>query len=249
MRFPALLALATIANIACSSPTDLTTAPEVSLQQGRGAEQASDAATRWYDVTITNLTVGQPLSPAVLVTHSQNLRLFEIGQLASDGIRSIAEDGDPSVAAAGLNGVLGVAEVVTTGAPVGVVGGAAFPSSLTVRIGARGNANRLSLATMLICTNDGFTGLDNVKLPGGFQPESYYANGYDAGTEANTEADGDIVPPCFGLTGVAGAGGGGRTAEAGVITMHPGIAGGGALVPAVNGWTGPAARITVQRIR
>lgn len=249
MRFSALLAFATVVSTACSNPVDSTASPELNLRQGQGAEQASDAATRSYDVTITNLTGGQPLSPAVLATHSQNLRLFEVGGLASEGIRLIAENGDPSTAAAALQGVLGVAEVVTTGAPVGVIGGSAFPSSLTIRIGARGDANRLSLATMLICTNDGFTGLNSVKLPGGFQPESWYANGYDAGTEANTEADGDIVPPCFGLTGVAGGGGGGRTAESGTITMHPGIVGGSALVPAVNGWTGPVARITVQRVK
>lgn len=245
MRFIPLAVLCTLAGAACS---DLTT-PTPDLAQGQGAEQASPASTRWYDVTITNLTTGQPLSPGVLVTHAKNLSLFQIGAAASEGIRLIAENGNPTTAAAEMGGLFGVAEVSTTSAPVGVVGGGPFPSSLTVRIGARGNANRLSVAVMLICTNDGFTGLDGVRLPGGFQAETWYTQAYDAGTEVNTEADGDIVPPCFGLTSSPGTGGGGRTAEGGVITMHPGIAGGAALVPATHGWSGPIARITVQRVK
>jgi len=249
MRLPTLLVLGTIASAACTDAGDSPMAPEIDQRQGQGAEQASDASARWYDVTITNLTRGQPLSPGVFVTHARNVRLFTVGAKASDGIQMIAENGDPTAAARRVSRLPGVAAVVTSAAPVGVVGGSAFPSSLTVRIEARGNANRLSLATMLICTNDGFTGVGNVKLPGGFRPESWYARAYDAGTEVNTEADGDIVPPCFGLTGAPGAGGGGRTAEGGVIAMHPGIAGGAALVPGLHGWSGPVARITVQRIR
>jgi len=188
MRYTALAALAALAGAACSdsSPTPDIQGP--AQVQGQGAEEASPSSTRWYDVTIANLTTGQPLSPGVVLTHSKNLSLFEAGTAASDGIRFIAENGDPTTAAAELSGVVGVADLQTTSAPVGMVGGSAFPSSLTLRIGARGNANHLSLALMLICTNDGFTGLDGVQLPGGFDPVSWDTPAYDAGTEVNTEA-------------------------------------------------------------
>jgi hypothetical protein len=249
MRITALAALAALAGAACSdsSPTPDIQGP--AQVQGEGAEEASPSSTRWYDVTISNLTTGQPLSPGVVLTHSKNLSLFEAGAAASDGIRFIAESGDPSTAAAELSGVVGVADLETTSAPVGIVGGSAFPSSLTVRIWARGDANRLSLALMLICTNDGFTGLDGVQLPGGFDPVSWDTPAYDAGTEINTEADGDIVPPCFALTSTPGTGGGGHTDQGGVIALHPGILGGAVLVPSVHGWSGPIARITVQRVK
>jgi hypothetical protein len=215
--------------------------------QGTGAEQASAESERWYDVTITNLTTGQPLSPPALVTHSANLPLFQAGAPASEGIRLIAEQGDPTYLAGMVAGLTGVARVETAGAPVHRVGGPG-PSSLTLRIGARGNANRLSIATMLICTNDGFAALNGVMLPGGFQPATFYAHAYDAGTEANTESSSDIVPPCFGIGPVPGSGGGGRPATNGVVAMHPGIAGGAALT-AAHAWSGPVAMVTVQRVK
>ena len=40
-----------------------------------------------------------------------------------------------------------------------------------------------------------------------------------------------------------------RDLENGVITHHPGIRGGGALIPAAHGWTDPVARVTVERLK
>jgi len=48
------------------------------------------------------------------------------------------------------------------------------------------NANpgdRLSFAGMLICTNDGFTGLDSLRLPNNNRARVTNARGYDAGSE------------------------------------------------------------------
>jgi hypothetical protein len=97
---------------------------------------------------------------------------------------------------------------------------------------------------MLICTNDGFTGADAVKLPaqvGTSASGAFFA--YDAGTEINTEDLADIVPPCQALSGVSddmGAPGTGMTdaalAEGGVIHHHGGIVGGSDLLPSVHGW-------------
>lgn len=208
-----------------------------------------DSRTKTYRVTVTNLTTGQPLSPAVVVTHNRRASLFGAGERASEGIREIAENGDPSVAAAALAGARGVFSVITTTAPVGIQGGTAFPSSLSFEITARGNAKRLSLSLMLICTNDGFAGLDAVRLPRGRHAEVYYADGYDAGTERNTEVASSIVPPCFGIGPVQGlVGGGDRPVESGRIRHHPGIAGIADLT-AAHDWKGPIAKVTVQRIR
>jgi hypothetical protein len=50
--------------------------------------------TRTYEVTITNLTSGQPLTPPLVATHRKKGQLFEVGQPASVGVREIAENGN-----------------------------------------------------------------------------------------------------------------------------------------------------------
>ena len=77
-------------------------------------------------------------------------------------------------------------------------------------------------------------------------------NGYDAGTEINTEDFADIVPPCQALTGVSSGEPGTGTsnpalAEGGVIRHHPGIQGIADLVPAIHGWSDPVSRVVVTR--
>jgi len=216
--------------------------------RAEGYDNASDAATRVYEITIANLTTGQPLSPGVVVAHTREASLFAPGAAASEGVRLIAEQGDPSAAVGDLSGAQGINQVVNTGAPIHRNGGPG-PSSLTISLEASANANRLSLAVMLICTNDGFAGLNSVKLPGGFAPATFYAMGYDAGTEVNDETSTSIVDPCGVIGPVAlAADGDSRTPQGGVVTMHPGIQGGGALVPGAHGWTEPVARVTVRRV-
>ena len=217
------------------------------LDATAGVEHASDDAVRIYEVTIENLTTGQPFSPGVFVTHTAQQSLFALGREASEGIRLIAENGDPSVAVAMLTGADGLADLVVVDAPIHRQGGPGS-SSYTLTIEARANANRLSGAVMLICTNDGFVGLDGVKLPGGFRPVTYSAVAYDAGTEVNDEASASVVDPCFAIGPTSGAAdGNGGMAEGGTVQPHPGIAGGADLDDALHGWTYPVASVTIQR--
>ena len=53
-----------------------------------------------YTVTVENLTDGQPFTPPVLVAHTMDMDLFEVGQAASSELSQIAENGnnDPLVA-------------------------------------------------------------------------------------------------------------------------------------------------------
>lgn len=232
---------------ACGDAPD--TAGPVAPRLEADVAPAAEAATRTYDVTITNLTTGQPLSPGVLATHTKQASFFHVGDPASEGLRLIAENGDESVAVGELTGRPGVFQVVDVNLPTGRVGGP-LPPSPTFRIDAAANANRISLAVMLICTNDGFTGLDGVALPGGFKPLTYYAAGYDAGTEANDERSASIVDPCFAIGPTTRpADGNARTPTAGVIEHHAGIQGGADLDPSAHGWQNPVARITVQRVQ
>ena len=107
---------------------------------------------------------------------------------------------------------------------------------------------------MLVCTNDGFTGLDSEKLPERLGDELVFETAaYDAGSEMNTEDFADLVPPCPVLTGVPSSDPGtGMSdpglAENGVIRRHTGVDGAADLQPGLHGWADPVARVTIRRV-
>lgn len=239
------LAVALAACADAEAPTELQTLKAAAAGHGPGG-----AAT--YEVTVTNLTSTQPLTPPLAVAHRPALRLFRPGAPASHELQQIAENGnlDPMVAlVAGHRHVADFA-VAVAGDPPPLMPGA----SVTFTIEAARGAQRLSFVSMLICTNDGFTGLDAIHLPrriGGTSTTE--AGSWDAGTEINTEDFADLVPPCPVLTGVPSMDPGtGMTdpglAENGVVRPHPGIAGDGDLDPGIHGWTDPVARVEVTRV-
>ena len=230
--------------VACSDSDNMV---DPALDESADLHRYSNRAKHQYEITITNLTTGQPLSPGVVFTHSR--RSSFLRGKASEGLRLIAENGDPSVAAMELSETKRVFAVVATDAPVHRVGGPG-PETLTTMITARANARYLSLAVMLICTNDGVAALDGVRLPRGSKPRVYYARAYDAGTESNEETSATVVDPCFAIGPTMGAAdGNARTATNRRVRHHRGIKGGADLDPALHGWKGPIARVSVRRIK
>ena len=245
-RLICFLASVSIAMLGCSD-NSVFTEPEDDIAPSLSAT-AGHGGVRTYEVTIKNLTTGQPFSPGVAVTHNKRARIFRRGAPASEGIRLIAENGDPGQAVADLTGAAGFADVLATPDAVHRIGGPG-PSELTFRITAYGKATRFSLAIMLICTNDGFVGWSSVRLPRGHKPKTYYAGDFDAGTERNDELAASIVPPCGGIGPVAGDfSGNDRTPTKGVVRFHRNIRGVGDLIPALHGWRRPVAAITIRRI-
>ena len=69
------------------------------------AAMAGHGHDRMYRVTITNATLGQPLSPSVIATHTDAFRLFELGPAPMAG--------DP-----GYDQYFALATVAETGYPV-----------------------------------------------------------------------------------------------------------------------------------
>lgn len=218
-------------------------------------ESARSEGGKTYKVTITNLTAGQPLTPPILATHTRRTGFFTVGEMASEGIRQIAENGNGAVLLQALGEDAQVHDVVAGSAPLVPAnnpGGTGFGHSETFTITAQGRARYLSYASMLICTNDGFTGLDGIRLP--IHKITVYTAGYDARTEANTEDFVDIVPPCQGLIGVSSDDPGtGMSnpllAESGVIIPHAGINGDDDLLSRVHNWSDPVAKIEIERVR
>jgi Spondin_N len=222
-----------------------------------GSAAFADAPVATYEVTITNLTVGQPLTPPVIATHRAATSVFTVGQPASFELKEIAENGNLAPMIAALGSDKHVADSSAASAPLvpaGLPGSAIFGDSATLTVTASEGAKFLSFASMLICTNDGFTGVDSLRLPRDVGDSvTVRSAGYDAGTERNTEDFADIVPPCQGLVGVSSGEPGTGTsnptlAEGGVIHHHPGIIGGADLVPGIHGWTDPVAEIAVERV-
>jgi hypothetical protein len=218
---------------------------------------AAEAPVATYEVTIENLTAGQPLTPPVVATHRAATGMFTVGQPASFALKEIAENGNLAPMIAQLGADKHVSDSFAAAAPLvpaGLPGSAMFGDSVTLTVTASEGAKLVSFASMLICTNDGFTGVDSLRLPKDVGDAVVVRSaGYDAGTETNTEDFADIVPPCQGLVGVSSGEPGTGTSnpalsEGGVIHHHPGIAGGADLVPAIHGWTDPVAEITVERV-
>jgi hypothetical protein len=215
-----------------------------------------------YEVTIANLTSGQPLTPPVAAVHRGGLDVFDVGSAASFEVQQVAENGNAGPLLETLGDSPHVSDFLetTTGplVPAGLPGAADFDDSVTFTLSGAPGVTRLTFVSMLICTNDGFTGLDRVKLPSQVGDVSTYRTlAYNAGTEIDTEDLANMVPPCQGLAGVTddeGAPGTGTTdpalAEGGVIHHHAGIQGIADLDPDAQGWDvdAPVAEIVIERV-
>lgn len=245
-------ALAALVVAACADTME-PTAPTTDLEPAFASPNASPKAAdmRSYEVTVYNLTSGQPFTPPLAVTHRRAIDVYEVGKPASFGVKEIAENGNLDPLLSALEGSRHVSDfvVAVAGDPPPVLPG----GSVTFRIDAEGGAQFFSFVSMLVCTNDGFTGLDSKKLPEGLGDElEFETEGYDAGTEVNTEDFADIVPPCPPLTGVASTDPGSgmsdpALAEDGVIHHHTGVSGGEDLLAGLHGWTDPVARVKIRR--
>jgi hypothetical protein len=209
---------------------------------------AGAAQTATYEITITNLTGGQPLTPPAAATHKKSLRLFKVGTAASSAVQQIAENGNLGPMLDALAASNKVTEFVAAGAPDPILPDS---GSVTFELSTTGGAKYFSFVSMLVCTNDGFTGLSSVRLPKKVGDSGeWYTDAYDAGTEANTENLADIVPPCSGFaTGTDMSNPG--LATNGVIAHHGGILGTGTgelnLDPEVHDWTNPVAMVEITR--
>ncbi len=213
------------------------------------AASSTDYGTsRNYRVYMVNLTTGQPFTPPVVATHNRDVELFDRGAEASFEVKEIAENGnlDPMVNLLTDNADISDFAVAVAGDPPPLMPGAVVSADIT----ANSRREVLSMVSMLICTNDGFAGIDSTRLPRRvlFRP----IRAYDAGTEINTEDFADIVPPCPALTGVettdAGTGASNPAlAEGGVVTRHRGVFGISDLIPALHDWRGPVGFMVIVR--
>lgn len=227
----------------------------VAIASIAGIQESSAAESVTYEVTVTNLTPGQPITPPLLVTHSKDMGLFTVGEMASEQLRQLVENGNADPMVQSMTGNEKVFDIVQGQAPLVPAndpGETGLGYSETFTITAAGNQKYLSFASMLVCTNDGFAGIDAVRLPH-YSEKTVYAKAYDARTESNTEDFADMVPPCQGAIGISSEDEGTgesnpEISEDGIIIPHTGIMGGADLTSA-HAWSNPAVKIDIVRMR
>jgi hypothetical protein len=201
------------------------------------------AQERTFEVTITNVTRGQIVSPPLVVAHDDSISLFTPGEAASEPLAQIAED-------AVYGPMLDLLESSDAVSGYAMGGGPLLPgASMTLELTASGDNGRISAIGMLVTTNDAFFGFEtieppNVVLPmGGPVPFDFEANAYDAGSEANTESCEHIPGPPCGNPGVRVTDG----AE-GYVHVHAGVHGLADLVPADHDWRNPVVEISIEHV-
>jgi hypothetical protein len=207
-----------------------------------GVAYAKDKTTR-YKVTITNITRGQIFSPPIVISHKKDFRLFSLGKPAPTGLPELAEDGMTGTLETELGTMDSVFQYKTAEPPDNfIIPGA----SKTVEIETKRHFRFLSVAAMLVGSNDAFLAIRGVYARS-WKDEAVDARAYDAGTEVNNELC-DFIPgpPC-----VNGNNDRDTVGAEEYVYIHSGIQGindFGDLNPA-NDWQNPVATIMVQRVK
>ena len=211
-----------------------------------------------FTVTVKNLTSGMYFTPLLITAHDGDTRLFETGTPASLGLQAVAEGGVTS----GLVEILGGLDqdTVVVAAPEG---GPLSPGDIVSDIPfdtLRTRHRYLSLVAMLLPTNDGFVGLDSLRIPRYPGTYKYYLLGYDAGTEANDELlTGGGAPNEPGIPGAPGGDGGKNGTGVTLVDtntmvhIHRGVIGdtdpeGGIsdLDSTIHGWLNPVEEVIIE---
>ena len=192
-----------------------------------------------YDIRVINLTNSQPMSPITVVLHNEG-SLWNVGDMASPALEVLAESGDST-------DLLALDLVLASAVGAGVL----MPGmSETIMVeSVLLVPTHLSLATMLVNTNDAFTGINAMSLAnlGVGESISLVTSSYDAGTENNSELMSTIPGPA--------AGGEGFNADrddvdfvathAGVVTADDGL--NQSVLNHQHKFDNPTLRITVTR--
>ncbi len=175
---------------------------------------ASASYSEIIDIDIQNLTQGIYFTPLLVAAHESDTYLFHVGEEASDALATMAEGGDISLLSAAVTGAGGVVSENPAG------GLLAPTASTSISDMDTGDLAYLSLAAMVLPTNDGFVGLDSWPIPSEAGTYTLYLNAYDAGSEVNDEIVNGGGP--LGMPGIpANPGGNGGMNATGVASTEP----------------------------
>ena len=198
-----------------------------------------------YEVTITNITPGQTFTPQLVVTHPGDAIIFRLGEPASPELEMLAESGDTGPL---TNALSGVAMDITT------IPGLLGPGEqASVVVSGNPGHGFVSVAAMMIPTNDSFVAMNRMKLPRSGAVQQMVP-AYDAGTEYNDQNCANIPGPTCGGEGNSP---GPNDTDEGFVHIGNGMhelgdedAQGNQLIdPKTYDWRNSVARITVRRMQ
>ena len=199
----------------------------------------SSPTTFTYTITMKNLSYTQPMSPMAVVYHNNNKNVFKIGEKATVALEKLSESGDNSAV---------LAQFTSTQSQGG--NGLILPSkSDTVTIESS-SKDCISIASMLVNTNDAFVGANCIDVRNLKRDESLSLKltAYDAGTEKNSELASTIPGPAGGGEGVNSQ----RNdinfvhIHANVITKDDGLL--TSTLTQAHKWNNPVATLIIKRI-
>ena len=201
-----------------------------------------------FDVTVTNLTNAQPLSPVGVIAHVDGYTVFTVGTAATVGLEELAEGGDNAALLAEADADANVRATASGAAPIGP--GASETITIEV-LESELPGLRISTSTMLVNTNDAITmsnGTAVGELSAG-DSVSMRTIAYDAGTEANSELAADIPGPAGGGEGFNAA----RDDALDAVAMHIGVVGAddgfaGSALSGQHRFDNPVAQVRIERI-
>ena len=161
------------------------------------------------------------MTPPIVVAHTSEVNggvsLFTLGNAASPEVVAIAEDGNntPMVELLTSAPTTTVSDFAVAFADPENPGPLLPGATATVTLTPSDATQVMSVISMVVCTNDGFSAVDSAAFP--TAAATLTAPIYDAGSELNQLEIDYWVPPCGG-TGNLG------DDEAGTIAAHPGQA-------------------------
>ena len=199
-----------------------------------------------YTVKVANLTANQPMSPLAVLAHNSRYQLFEIGQASSVELEHLAEGGSNAELIGLMNSNNNIDQGISGNGLV--LPGAADQVTITVDPHRYGY---LSVASMLVNTNDAFVGETGLSLKSLAVGESYEMsmNVWDSGTELNDDLAATIPGPAGGGEGFNAARNDSNDVvafHAGVVSQDDGLAN-SALV-ASHRFLNPGAKVTITRV-
>jgi hypothetical protein len=195
-------------------------------QDGADGQDGVNGNSAVYTVQITNLTYAQPFAPAAIVLHESGYHAFAEGEAASMGIEVMAEGGNPAMV---IEEAMDSTDFLDAQNSGGILGPKTSSDMFTLVVPELDADDlRLTVTTMLVNTNDAFTGLNaaDVSNMSVGDSKTFMTVTWDAGTEANTETASTMPGPAAGA-----AGGGGEAAGydpvrddlADVVRLHTGV--------------------------
>jgi hypothetical protein len=179
-----------------------------------------------FNVTVTNLTHGQPMAPSAIIVHEPGYHSFTSGMPASIGLENLAEGGSPAMLISEAQDAVQFLDAVAT---MGINGPGQTTEVTTVLVPELDLDNvRLSVSTMLVDTNDAFAGINAKDISNMAVGESmmFTLPAWDAGTEANTETADTMPGPAASAAGGGGAAAGFDAARDDIVDavrIHAGV--------------------------